>query len=59
MIKQHLLIIIDNSDKIEPKKYAITMDKMGKSKFMSWTKEIYENKYKNTNYETYYFEHIV
>lgn len=57
MDKQHLIIIIDNNKIITPKKYWINFSKMKKESFIEESKKLYENKYQDKNYETYYFEH--
>lgn len=57
MKTQHLIIVIDNDKKIEPKKYCCGIDEKTKEDAISSAKKAYENNYKNFNYESYYFKH--
>jgi len=58
-MKQHLLIVIDNNKKVEPKKYSIEYSKTNKEDFIKNSKKIYENNNQNYDYESYYFIHTV
>lgn len=55
--KEHLVIIIDNAEKIEPKKYSCPFGDKSKQEAISASKGMYEQKYNNFDYRAYYFQH--
>ena len=57
MAKEHLIIIIDNNKNVLPKKYSCLISDKTKEEAIKSSKEMYEKKYKNFSYESYYFEH--
>ena len=54
---EHLIIIIDNNKLIEPKKYSCNINSKTKEEAINSSKKTYENKYKNFEYDSYYFTH--
>lgn len=54
-MKKHLVVIIDNNKKIEPKLYTCTTAEKTKEEAVQAAKTTYENKYKNLDYSSYYF----
>lgn len=54
---EYLVIIIDNKGVVEPKKYACLMSKYTKDEAIKLAKKLYEEKYKNKDYESYTFTH--
>lgn len=54
---EHLVIIIDNNKNIVPKKYSCPFSTKTKEEAIKAAKSQYETKYKNKEYEAYYFEH--
>ena len=62
IIKEHLVIIFDkrpeiSTEKLTPKKYACLINEKTKQQAIDSAKKIYESKYRNFNYESFYFEH--
>ncbi len=56
-MSEHLVIIIDNDKRIEPKKYSCYTTEKTKEEAVASAKKAYQNKYNNFNYESYYFKH--
>ncbi len=54
---QHLIIIIDDENKIEPKKYCCNFEDKTKEDAISISKKQYEKQYNNFTYKSYYFKH--
>lgn len=54
-MKQHLLIIIDNNNEVDPKKYTQDILKSTKEAFIQSSKKLYEKNHNNFAYESYYF----
>ena len=54
---EHLVIIIDKNNKIEPKKYSCLITEKTKDESIKNAKKAYENKYQNFEYNSYYFTH--
>jgi hypothetical protein len=54
---EHLIIIIDNNNKVEPMKYSVEDSLFTKKDAIEHAKKLYESKYKNFNYKSYYFKH--
>ena len=54
---EHLIIIIDKNNVIEPKKYNCKLTEKTKKDAIDAAKKSYENKYKNFEYDSYYFTH--
>lgn len=57
--EQHLVIIIDDEDKIPPKKYSCEFSKMSKDESIYSSKKAYEKKYNNFKYKSYYFKNEI
>lgn len=57
--EQHLVIIIDNENKIPPKKYCCDFNKMSQQEAINDSKKAYEKKYNNFTYQSYYFKHEI
>ena len=53
----HLVIIIDKNKTVEPKKYSCKTTEKTKEEAIKSAKKIYENKYDNFEYDSYYFTH--
>ena len=54
---EHLIIIIDKNGKVEPKKYSCNLNKRTKDEAIKSAKMLYEQTYKNFEYNSYYFIH--
>jgi len=54
---EHLIIILDNEKKVDPKKYSCPIENMSKQEAINAAKKSYEKSYNNFNYESYYFTH--
>jgi len=54
---EHLIIIIDHNGEIEPKKYSCNLNEKKKDEAIKSAKKAYESKYKNFEYDSYYFTH--
>lgn len=54
---EHLIIIIDKNGKIEPKKYSCKITEKQKDEAIKSAKKVYESKYQNFEYNSYYFTH--
>ncbi len=55
--REHLVIIIDDLDKIPPKKYSCPFENKTKEEAIKASKAQYELNNKNIHYKSYYFEH--
>lgn len=57
MKKEHLIVIIDNKDIVEPKIYACPVDSKTREEALISAKALYEKNNGNKDYKSYHFIH--